>query len=86
MILLHYKERLKSPASQLFTQPFIRAQSKENIKDPRVNIRVTGLCEGISPVTHKFPAQRASNSEKSSIWLRHHVGVVFFVVVLSGCI
>ena len=27
--------RLKSPASPLFTQPFIRAQIKENIKDPR---------------------------------------------------
>ena len=27
--------RLKSPASRLFTQPFIQAQIKENIKDPR---------------------------------------------------
>ena len=27
--------RLKSPASRLFTQPFIRAQFKENIKAPR---------------------------------------------------
>ena len=27
--------RLKSPASQLFTQPFIRTQIKENIKAPR---------------------------------------------------
>ena len=27
--------RLKSPASQLFTQPFIRAQIKESIKAPR---------------------------------------------------
>ena len=27
--------RLKSPASPLFTQPFIRAQIKENIKAPR---------------------------------------------------
>ena len=27
--------RLKSPASSLFTQPFIRAQIKENIKAPR---------------------------------------------------
>ena len=27
--------RLKSPASRLFTQPFIRAQIKENIKAPR---------------------------------------------------
>ena len=27
--------RLKSPASRLFTQPFIRAQIKDNIKDRR---------------------------------------------------
>ena len=27
--------RLKSPVSRMFTQPFIRAQIKENIKAPR---------------------------------------------------
>ena len=27
--------RLKSPASRLFTQPFVRAQIKENLKAPR---------------------------------------------------
>ena len=35
-------------------------------------LRVTGLCEGNSPVTVEFPAQRASNVEKVSIWWRHH--------------
>ena len=29
-------------------------------------LRVTGLCEGNSPVTGEFPAQRSSNAEKSS--------------------
>ena len=33
---------------------------------------VTGLCTGNSPVTGEFPAQRASNAEKVSIWWRHH--------------
>ena len=33
---------------------------------------VTGLCEGNSPVTDEFPAQRASNAENVSIWWRHH--------------
>ena len=28
---------------------------------------VTGLCEGNSPVTGEFPAQRASNAENVSI-------------------
>ena len=36
-------------------------------------LRVTGLCEGNSPVTGEFPAQMASNAENVSIWWRHHV-------------
>ena len=36
-------------------------------------LRVTGLCEGNSPVTREFPAQRASYAESVSIWWRHHV-------------
>ena len=43
----------------LFTQPLIQAQIKDNIK-----LCVTGLCDGNSPVTGEFPAQRASNPEK----------------------
>ena len=35
-------------------------------------LRVTGLCEGNSPVTGEFPAQRTSNAENVSIWWRHH--------------
>ena len=35
-------------------------------------LRVTGLCVGNSPVTDEFPAQMASNTEKVSIWWRHH--------------
>ena len=38
--------RLKSSASRLFSQPFIQAQVKENIKAPRA---------GNSPVTGEFP-------------------------------
>ena len=34
---------------------------------------VTGLCTGNSPVTGKFPAQKASNAENLSIRWRHHV-------------
>ena len=46
---------------------FIQVQIKENWK-----FRVTGLCEGNSPVTGEFPAQWASNEENVSIWWRHH--------------
>ena len=35
-------------------------------------LRVTGLCEGNSPVTGEFPAQRASDAENDFIWWRHH--------------
>ena len=40
-------------------------------------LRVTGLCAGNSPVTGKFPAQRASNAENVSIWWRHHELLVY---------
>ena len=61
---------LKSPASWLFTQSFIRAQIKENIKAPRH----WPLC-GEFTGTGEFPAQRASNAENVSIWWRHHANV-----------
>ena len=59
--------RLKSPASQLFTQPFFRRRWKKTSK-----LCVAGLCEGNSLVTGVFPAQRASNAENVFIWWRHH--------------
>ena len=59
--------RLKSPGSRLFTQPLFRHRSKKTQK-----LRVTGLCEGNSPVTREFTAQRASNAEIVSIWWGHH--------------
>ena len=72
---IHYKWRtswvrwrLKSPASQLFAQPCVQAQIKENI----TKLRVTGLYEGNSQVTGEFPTQRASNAENVSFWWRHH--------------
>ena len=35
-------------------------------------LRVTGICQGNSPVTSEFPAQMATNAKKNSIWWRHH--------------
>ena len=54
--------RLRSPTSRLFTQPFIRAQIKENIKAPRH----WPLC-GEFTGTGEFPAQMANNAENVSI-------------------
>ena len=58
---------LKSPAAPLFTQLFIQAQIKENIKAPRH----WPLCEEFTGAG-EFPAQMASNAENVSIWWRHH--------------
>ena len=58
---------LKSAVSRLFTQPFVEAQIKENIKAPRhwpLWGESIGHCE--------FPTQRASHAENVSIWWRHH--------------
>ena len=54
--------RLDRLLSRLF-----RCRSKNTSK-----LRVTGLCEGISPVTGGFTPQRISNAENVSIWWRHH--------------
>ena len=60
--------RLKSPASPLFTQPFIQGADQSN-----PNLHVTGLCAGNSSVTGEFLAQMASYTVNVSIWWRHHV-------------
>ena len=60
--------RLKSPASRLFTQPFIQAQIKENIKTP---CHWT-LCREFTD-DRWIPAHMASNAENVFIWWRHHV-------------
>ena len=44
-----------------------RRRSKKTSK-----LCVTGLCEGISPVTGEFPARTASNAKNVSIWWRHY--------------
>ena len=54
-------------ASRLFTQPFVQAQIKENIKAPR-----HWPSRGEFTGDREFPAQRASYAENVSIWWRHH--------------
>ena len=59
--------RLKSPASPLFTQTFIQAQIKENVKAPRH----WPLC-GEFTGDRWIPRTKASNAENVSIWRHHH--------------
>ena len=64
----HNGGRIKSPTSRLFTQSFIQAQIKENIKAPRH----WPLC-GEFIGDQWIPTQMASNAENVSIWWRHHI-------------
>ena len=63
-IWAHYRDVIMNAHS------FAQAQIKENIKAP-----CHWPCEGNSPVTGEFPAQKASNTENVFIWWRHHVPV-----------
>ena len=63
MTSLWARRSLKSPASRLFTQPFIGAQIKENIKAPHH----WPLCGEFTGHRFEFPAQMASNTENVSI-------------------
>ena len=63
----------------VYSTVYSRRRSRKTPK-----LRVTGLCEGNSPVTGEFPAQKASNAENVSIWWRHH-GAVDSAVPSHGC-
>ena len=61
----------------LFNRLFRRRSKKKS------KLRVTGLCEGNSPMTGQFPTQRASDAENVSIWWRHHSIAAF--ALFSSC-
>ena len=58
--------RLKSPASQVFTQPFLSGT------DQRKHQSSASLAFA---VTGEFPTRRASNAESVSTWWCHHVNL-----------
>ena len=39
------------------------------------------ICAGNSPGTGELPAQMASNAENVSIWWRHHIVCISFLIV-----
>ena len=59
-------------ASQITSLTIVYSAIYSGADKKTSKLRVTGLCEGNSPVTGEFPAQRASNAENVSIWWRHH--------------
>ena len=62
------------PSSRLFTELFIQARIKQNIKAPRH----WPLC-GEFTITGEFTTQMASNAENVSIWWRHH-DIVYHII------
>ena len=74
VLLIHYNDVIMSAmASQVTSLKIVYSTVySKRISKKTSKLSVTGLCEGNSPVTGKFPAQRASNAENISIWWRHH--------------
>ena len=64
---------LKSPALRLVTQPFIQAQSKENIKAPR-HWPLCGEFRGSVNSPHKWPV----TWKIISIWWFHHAAKSYY--------
>ena len=81
---LHYSDVImKTMASQIISFTIVySAVSSCVISKKTPKLRVTGLCEGNSPVTGEFPAQRTSNAENFSIRWRHHVIGIMAVTYL----
>ena len=60
----------------------VRHRSKKTSK-----VHVTGLWEGNPPITGGFPSQRASNTEKVSMWWHHHEilrNIMAFIKVIDS--
>ena len=66
--------RNHQPHDCLLNRSFRRRSKKTS------TLRVTGLCEGKSPVTGEFLAQRTNNAENVSIWRRHHDSIHFISI------
>ena len=64
---------MRAMASQITSVTIVYSTVYSGADQESIKARVTGLCEGNSPLTGEFPAERASNAENVSIWWRHHV-------------
>ena len=72
--LAHYSDGIMSGMASQITGVSIVCSTvcsgADKKKTPK--LRVTGLCEGNSPVTGGFPSQKTSNTENISTRWRHH--------------
>ena len=64
----HYTDVIMSlMASQITSLTILYSTVYSDRSKKTSTFRVTGLCEGNSPVTGEFPSQKASDAEKASI-------------------
>ena len=61
----------------VYSTVYSRRRSKRTSK-----LRVTGLCEGNSPVTGEFPTQRSRNAENVPIWWHHQAPLLISMHVM----
>ena len=77
----HYNDAIMSAmASQITSLTIVYSTIYSGADKKTPKLRVTDLCEGNSPVTGKFHAQRTSNAENISIWWRHHDNLNFLQI------
>ena len=75
---------ISAMASQITNLAIVYSIVDISTKTPK--LCATGLCEGNSQVTGKFPAKMASNAENASIWWHHHVIMGIPALVREICI
>ena len=77
---MHYNDVVMSTmASQFTTLTIVYPTPNLRTSKKTSKLRVTGLCEGNSPVTGEIHAQRASNAENASILWRHHDRALYWL-------
>ena len=70
----HYNDVIMSAmASKITSVTIVYSTVCSGADSKKTSKLVLGLCEGDSPVTGEFPAQRASNAEAVSILWRHYI-------------
>ena len=80
---LHWRHN-GAMASQITSLTIVYSTVYSGVDKKTIMLRVTGLYAGNAPVTGKFPAQMASNSENVSIWWRHHVYMTGYWIQFTG--
>ena len=76
VLSLHYNDVIMNAMASQITSLTIVYSSVYSGAKKTSKLRVTGFCEGNSPLTGEFPAQRGRNAENVSIWWRHHDNIL----------